>query len=130
VKKLFVLVLIIVASACLAQDDTETYLKVEKARAEVPSCRKLLSSSQTKGSVPLLFMAYADLDKAASQLTHCGFVFRMTGDTQRGEDAGNESDRYDAAIGQQMQRYLKAKNLWEDFLKQDCRQGSSKCGTN
>ena len=127
-KKLLVLVLITAATACLAQDDAATYLKVEKARLEVPSCRKVLSSSQANGSMPLLFMTYADLDKAASELTHCGFVFRMTGDERRADDAGNEADRYDASGAQQMQRYLKAKKLWDDFLKQDCRNGSANCG--
>ena len=128
-KKL--LVLIVLATACLAQDDAGTYLKVEKARAEVPSCRKLLSASQANGTMQLMFMTYADLDKAASQLTHCGFVFRMTVDDQRGDKAGDESDRYDAIAAQQMQRwYLKAKKLWDDFLKQDCRKDSSKCGIN
>jgi hypothetical protein len=74
-------------------------------------------------------MSYSELDKHANQLTHCGFVFRMTGDAGRADEAGNESDRYDAVAAQQMQRYLKAKKLWEDFLKQDCSEGSSQCGT-
>lgn len=129
-KALFVIALIIVATKCLAQDNAGTLLKVEQARKEVPSCRKLVSSSQAKGSIPLLFATYADLDKSASELTHCGFVFRITGDAKRADDAGNEADRYDAAAAQQMQRYLKTKKLWDDFLKQDCREGSSKCGTN
>lgn len=126
-KKLVVLVLL--AMTCLAQDDADTYLKVERARSEVPSCRKLLATSKATGSIPLVLMSYGDLDKRASQLTHCGFVFRTTGDGTRGDEAGDEADRYDAVAAQQMQRYLKAKKLWDDFLKQDCREGSSQCGT-
>lgn len=123
------IVLLLLAMSCLAQDDADTYLKVEKARSEVSSCRKLLAASEATGSMPMMFMAYADLDKKAGQLTHCGFVFRTTGDTARGDRAGNEADRYDAVAASQMQRYLKAKKLWDDFLKQDCREGSSQCGT-
>jgi hypothetical protein len=113
--------------AALAQD-ADTYLKVEKARAEIPACMKLLSVSQATGSIPLHFLTYAELDKRANELTHCGFVFRIVGDNTRGDDAGNESDRYDAAIAEQMQNYLKARGLWENFVKQDCRIGSSSCG--
>lgn len=121
---------VLLATLCFAQDDADTYLKVEKARAEAPSCRKLLKTSVATGTVPLMFMSYSELDKHANQLTHCGFVFRMTGDTQHADEAGNESDRYDAVAAQQMQRYLKAKKLWDDFLKQDCREGSSQCGVS
>jgi hypothetical protein len=120
---------IFLATTSLAQNDAGTYLKVEKARAEVPSCRKLVETSQATGTISLMFMSYSELDKHANQLTHCGFVFRMTGDAGRADEAGNESDRYDAVAAQQMQRYLKAKKLWEDFLKQDCSEGSSQCGT-
>lgn len=122
-------VLLLLAMTCLAQDDADTYLKVERARREVPACRKLLATSKATGGIPMVFMPYADLDKMANQLTHCGFVFRTTGDMTRGDAAGDEADRYDAVAAQQMQRYLRAKKLWDDFLKQDCREGSSHCGT-
>jgi hypothetical protein len=70
---------------CWSQDDATTYLKVEKAKAEIPSCRKLLEKSDATGSIQLHFMTYADLDKHASQLEHCSFVFRMTGDVHRAD---------------------------------------------
>jgi hypothetical protein len=113
---------------CFCQDDAATYLKVEKARSEVPTCRKLLENSKALGSIPMMFLNYSDLDKRTIQLTHCGFAFRITGDLQRADEAGNESDRYDAAASRQMKRYIESKNLWNDFVKQDCREGSAECG--
>jgi len=112
-----------------AQDDAATYSKVEKARNEFPACREKLEKSQAAGSMPMLLMKYAELSQKAAELTHCGFVFRIVGDSQRADDAGTESDRYDAVAALQMERYLKTKGLWDDFLKQDCRTvGSSQCG--
>jgi hypothetical protein len=120
--------LLAISTASLAQQqDAETYLNVEKARTEVQGCMKLLSSSQAIGSMPILLMSYSELDKRASELEHRGFVFRIVG-TKHADDAGNEGDRYDAVIAQQMGTYLRAKGLWEDFVKQDCRIGSSQCG--
>lgn len=127
--KTLAIMTVLVVGVCWSQQDADTYLKVEKARAEIPSCRKLVERSNATGSMQLHFMTYADLDKHASQLEHCGFVFRITGDAHRADQAGNEGDRYDATAAEQMMRYLKAKKLWDDFLKQDCRLGSSQCGS-
>lgn len=108
--------------------DVDTWAKVEKARHEVPACQTMLAKSQNTGSVPMHSMSYAELDRTAAALSHCGFVFRIVGDTASGDAAGNESDRYDAAASTHMQRYLKAKGLWADFLKNDCRLLSKTCG--
>lgn len=127
-RRFLILILSALAVTLTAQDDAATYLKVEKARKEFPSCRTKLEASQALGSMPMLLMKYPELDEHAAQLEHCGFVFRIVGDAQRADNAGNEGDRYDAVAAQQMQRYLKAKNLWDDFIKQDCRMVSSQCG--
>lgn len=121
--------LLVLGGIGFCQDDADTYLRVEKARAEVPSCQKLLESSKATGSIPMLLTSYAEIDKQAGKLEHCGFVFRITGDVKRANDAGDEGDRWDAVGAQQMKRYLQGKKLWADFLTQDCREGSSRCGT-
>ncbi len=101
----------------LAQSDVDTALKVEKAKSELPKCTKLLESSQALGSVPMHTLTFPQLDNGAEQLTHCAYVFWITGDESRRDEAGNESDRYDATASSHMKRYLKAKGLWDDFVK-------------
>jgi hypothetical protein len=110
------------------QSDVDGYMQVQKAKAEVPHCRKTLEESVALGSVPLGFLTYQELDQHSQELTHCGFVFGMTGDSVRADKAGDESDRYDATASIHMEKYLKAKSLWDDFRKQDCRMTSSTCG--
>jgi hypothetical protein len=108
--------------------DVEILANVEKARSEAPACRKLLAESKNIGSVHLQLMTYSELNTRAGQLSHCGLVFRIVGDAGRADAAGDESDRYDAMASLHMQRYLKAKGLWDDFSKNDCRQLSKTCG--
>jgi hypothetical protein len=121
--------IVLTLGLCWSQDDADTYLKVEKARAEVLSCRKLLETSDATRLMELHLMTYADLDKHSNQLSHCAYVFRMTGDAHRLVRAVNESGRYDAIAAEHMMRYIRGKKLWDDFLKQDCRLLSTKCGS-
>jgi len=128
------LIVVLVGSAALAlplmsaAQDVETYLNVEKAKAEVSACNRLLDKSKALGSGFLTSMTYKELNAEADRLTHCGWVFRIVGQAQKGDLAGDESDRYDATAGQQMQNYLRGKGLWSDFLKTDCRSLSTTCG--
>lgn len=122
------LLTVLLSAPAFSQKDVETYMRVQKARAEVPGCRDTLERSKAVGSVPLHMLPYAELDKQAQRLTHCMFVFRITGDTEKADEAGDESDRYDATIANHLERYLKAKGLWNDFLKNDCRAMSETCG--
>jgi hypothetical protein len=52
--------------------------------------------SVATGSMQLQFLTYRELNSQVERLTHSGLVFGMTGDSQRADRAGNESDRYDA----------------------------------
>jgi hypothetical protein len=122
------LVLFVFAQLFAQQSDVDGYMQVQKAKAEVASCQKMLEESVALGSIPLHFLTYRELDRHATELTHCGFVFGMTGDSDSANNAGNESDRYDATASTHMEKYLKAKGLWNEFLKQDCRMESSTCG--
>ena len=120
--------LAVVISTASSQD-VDTLAKVEKARTEVAACRQLLKESKDAGSVVLQRMKYSELDAKAEKLSHCGFVFRIVGDAGSGDAAGDESDRYDAIGAQQMRKFLKSKNLWNEFLNTDCRMLSNSCGS-
>lgn len=127
-KRWLIVLMFGIALPLFGQSDADTLMRVQKARAEAPACSKMLKESEARGSVDLNFWTVSKLDKEAEDLTHCGFVFRILGQTELADRAGNEADRYDAAIASQMRNYLKWKGLWSDFLKSDCRTFGTACG--
>jgi hypothetical protein len=93
---------------------------------EVQACKKLLERLDA-GIQASLHMTYRELAKESDPLSHCIGVFTVQGDSHLAVKAEERRAANDMILKSQLERYVRQKGLWEEFLGQDCTDPHFKC---